>query len=120
MQTILNRCGAIINTSGVFGQCIAKVTMFDAQLFYASCVYDACLFNVSTICLSLEVFALECSNLGSPVAGWRNATGCRECRRFRRLALARTINARPILWPGWNDWTVMIMIIVVYRVNTSC
>lgn len=75
---IADRCSVITDSSGVFGSCIDLLSLEDAQLFYSSCLYDACQFNESSICLSFDVFARECFLHGVQVM-WRNATGCRMC-----------------------------------------
>lgn len=83
------RCSVLIDPNGVFGACIAKLGLFDAELFFESCVYDACHFNESSICLSFEVFALECF-LHGVIVPWRNATGCCEYQEsdfYRRVLL---------------------------------
>ena len=76
-RRIADRCSVITDNNGVFGSCIDRLGLMDAQLFYSSCLYDACQFNESSICLSLDVFALECFLHGVQVT-WRNATGCRK------------------------------------------
>lgn len=76
LDTAGKRCGTMIDNEGVFRSCLAKLNSDVAQMFFKSCLIDACRFDESIICSDLEVFAFECSLQGVRVS-WRNNTRCR-------------------------------------------
>ncbi|XP_053307563.1 IgGFc-binding protein [Spea bombifrons] len=68
-------CGIIVDKSGPFRECHAKV---DPQGHFKSCVYDACFYEgrPDVLCKIIASYATACQQAGATVYPWRSAKFC--------------------------------------------
>ncbi|XP_008281800.1 alpha-tectorin [Stegastes partitus] len=70
-------CSVITNTSGPFSACHLHS---DPQPFFASCVYDLCLYTPANgmLCSAVEAYERTCSVVGLNITDWRSGLHCAE------------------------------------------
>ncbi|CAH2318248.1 c-binding -like [Pelobates cultripes] len=68
-------CGILIDKSGPFRECQAKV---DPQGYFKSCVYDACFYEgrLDILCKIIASYATACQQAGAVIYPWRSARFC--------------------------------------------
>lgn len=69
-------CGILLSHHGPFSECSSAL---GAASIFRSCVFELCSTqgDPEAFCDVLQAFAKTCSEAGTPVPGWRNATFCR-------------------------------------------
>ncbi|XP_018601004.2 IgGFc-binding protein isoform X1 [Scleropages formosus] len=70
-----NSCGIISTANGPFSDCHAKV---GPQPYFQHCVFDVCALNGdnTTLCKSIQAYAIACQNAGVQIQPWRTNTFC--------------------------------------------
>ncbi|KAM4652646.1 IgGFc-binding protein-like [Discoglossus pictus] len=80
-RTNLEGCGILIDKSGPFRECHAKI---DPQGYFKNCVYDACFYpgRKDILCKLIASYAASCQDAGVTIYTWRSATFCSpQCGR---------------------------------------
>ncbi|XP_072572002.1 IgGFc-binding protein-like [Paramormyrops kingsleyae] len=76
----LEFCGIINTTSGPFTTCHAVVP---PENYVSNCIFDLCTVdgNRTTLCNSVQAYAIACQSAGVQINGWRNISLCRKCKK---------------------------------------
>nr|XP_023659456.1 IgGFc-binding protein-like isoform X1 [Paramormyrops kingsleyae] len=71
----LEFCGIINTTSGPFAACHAVVP---PENYVSNCIFDLCTVdgNRTTLCNSVQAYAIACQSAGVQINGWRNISLC--------------------------------------------